>query len=126
MPVATVSLVMSPCARRVRVNDGAIALTRTFGASSAASASVSPSTAPLAIEMEPCEAKPCARHGREQHDTRRLVSHLECRKSRLHGFRRTKGIDAEVLLKVGLGQTPERFQVDGPDGINETDDCTAV
>ena len=44
----------------VRVSDGATAFTRIFGASSAASARVSPSTAPFAMATEACEAKPCA------------------------------------------------------------------
>ena len=39
--------------------DGAIALTRTFGAYSAARARVSPSTAPLALETTAWLVKPC-------------------------------------------------------------------
>ena len=51
-PLAICSLERMPSASGVRVRDGAIALTRTLGASSAASDRVNPSTAPFAIPIE--------------------------------------------------------------------------
>jgi hypothetical protein len=57
---ATASLLVSVAASGVRVNDGAMQFTLIFGASSAASARVNPSMAPLAIDTEAWAANPCA------------------------------------------------------------------
>ena len=59
MAVAIASFASRPAASGVRVSDGAIAFTRTFGESSAASEVTSPSIAPFAIPTDTCDGKPC-------------------------------------------------------------------
>ena len=60
MAVAICSLEVRAAASGVFVSEGATQLTRIFGASSAASDSMRPSTAPFAMPIEAWEAKPCA------------------------------------------------------------------
>jgi hypothetical protein len=120
MPEAMLSFAVSARASGVRVSEGATTLTRTFGASSAASDRARPSTAPFARPTEAWAAKPCATATRrEENDAGGPLRGPEGRERRLHGPGGAERVDAEIRLEILVGQPRERLQVDRADRVDE-------